>query len=186
MSSFTRNVILETFKTRLQETPFDKITVSSITKTAGIGHNTFYYYFDDIYALLDEFLRQEIEERTLQWNEDNWQEGIKELLHYCKDNARLVYHLFNCLSRDRLERYIFTASDDAVLRYVCSKAEGHGLSQERITDISNFCRYTIVGYLLRFLWNNMNDDIDSAVDRIGEMLVEYVGDAISKASAPET
>ena len=97
-------------------------------------------------------------------------EDMKAILHVCKDESRIVYHIFNSISRDRLERYVFATANDPVFRYVNRQAEGTGISQDDVNDISNLCRFAIFGFFLKFLWSNMEDDIDSSVDKISGML----------------
>ncbi len=179
MSKLTKIALKSAFRDMLREKPFDKITVSALVKAAGVSHNTFYYNYDDIYALLDDFLRDEFaaQEKALREDErtaDNWAAEIRALLRTCQDNSSIVYHLFNSLSRDRLERYVFTASDDAIYRYVCRQAEERDVSEERIADISNMCRYAATGCFLRFIWNNMSEDIDDLADKLSRMLTQYV------------
>lgn len=50
---YTKKLIMTTFQEMLAEIPFDKITVSALVKRAGVSPNTFYYHYQDIYALLD-------------------------------------------------------------------------------------------------------------------------------------
>ena len=41
---------------RLEELPFDKITVAALVKRAGVSPNTFYYHYQDIPSLLEEII----------------------------------------------------------------------------------------------------------------------------------
>ncbi len=54
VSSFTKKAILESFLRLVSKKNFDKITVRDIVDECGVNRNTFYYYFQDIYALLEE------------------------------------------------------------------------------------------------------------------------------------
>ena len=54
MAQFTKQAIINSFLKLLEETPLDKITVKDIVEDCGINRNTFYYYYHDIYALLEE------------------------------------------------------------------------------------------------------------------------------------
>lgn len=54
MPSFTKKAILESFLHLVGKKPIDKITVRDIVDDCGINRNTFYYYFQDIYAVLEE------------------------------------------------------------------------------------------------------------------------------------
>ena len=87
-------------------------------KECGISHNTFYYHYQDIYALLEAFFHQYIMSYTVEDGRMDWAEMARVLLNNCKDNKRLVYHAFNSLSRERLERVVFDSSDDFFSAYV--------------------------------------------------------------------
>lgn len=58
MARFTRKAIIQTFREMLEKSPLDKITVTNIIERCGINRNTFYYYFRDIYDLLDSFSKR--------------------------------------------------------------------------------------------------------------------------------
>lgn len=59
--SFTKKAIRESFLHLIAKKPLDKITVRDIVDDCGINRNTFYYYFQDIYAVLEDFYRDMIE-----------------------------------------------------------------------------------------------------------------------------
>ena len=60
MPKFTKTAIMNSFMKLLSTTSFDKITVKNIVDDCGINRNTFYYNFEDIYALVDEILQEEV------------------------------------------------------------------------------------------------------------------------------
>lgn len=72
--------------------------------------------------------------------------------------------MFDGLSRDRLERYIFSLTDDAFSRVVHQAAEGRDISEENLRSIASFCRYAFIGFVMQFFWNGMENDIDESVD----------------------
>ena len=55
MPSFTKKAIMESFLRLMEKKPLDKITVRNLVDECGINRNTFYYYFQDIYAVLEEY-----------------------------------------------------------------------------------------------------------------------------------
>ena len=113
MALYTKKLIMTTFQTMLEEMPFDKITVVALVKRAGISPNTFYYHYQDIYALLDAWFRERVEHFVPQDSPVEWKSTTKTLLHQCKAHPKTIYHVFDSLSRDYLERYIFSLTDDA-------------------------------------------------------------------------
>lgn len=47
-----KGAIIDSFWTLLNEKSLDKITVKDVIELAEINRNTFYYHFEDLYALL--------------------------------------------------------------------------------------------------------------------------------------
>ena len=181
MSGFTKRAILQTFQQMLETTPFDKLTVSAVARTAGIGHNTFYYHFEDIYDLLNVWLTELLGQFTEAETEGDWEHNVKALLRTCREHSRIVYHIFNSLSRDRLERYVFSVTDDAFCRYVRQQAGDRALPEAYLSDISKVCRYAVIGFFLEFLWNEMQGDIDENVDKLAGLFSGFVSQALDAA-----
>ena len=57
MVQYTKKAIAESFLQLLNERPFDKISVVDIAEKCGINRNTFYYYYTDVFALVDDVFR---------------------------------------------------------------------------------------------------------------------------------
>lgn len=179
MAQFTQKAILSTFQEMLEEMPFDKITVSALVKRCEISSNTFYYHFRDIYDLLDNWLMNTFQ-MFIEKPGFSWREASKEFLYVCQKHKKIVYHLSSSLSRERLEQYIFSQSNDYFVRYIKDIANEKELTDELVNQLAEFCRYSTTGFFLRFLWNQMNDDIDSSVDRLADMFDELVESTIAK------
>lgn len=60
MALYTKKLIMTTFQSMLEKMSFDKITVAALVKRAGVSPNTFYYHYQDIYALLDAWFREKV------------------------------------------------------------------------------------------------------------------------------
>ena len=61
MPNFTKKAIQETFITLLDERPLNKITVKDIVETCGINRNSFYYHFEDLPALVEEMVAEQVQ-----------------------------------------------------------------------------------------------------------------------------
>ena len=168
MAQYTKKAILQTFQEMLEKMPFDKITVSAIVSNCEISSNTFYYHYQDIYDLLDTWLsikkERYIEKASL---EIRWQDAGKAMLHDFKNHSDIVYHLFNSLSRERIERYIFESTDDTFYRFICRETAGVAIPEQELRNIAEYNSYSFLGFFLKFLWNQMDDDIDSGIEKIG-------------------
>ncbi|MFR5791125.1 MAG: TetR/AcrR family transcriptional regulator, partial [[Clostridium] leptum] len=56
MSIYTKKAIMDSFVKMLSQKSFDKITIKDIIEDCGLNRSTFYYYYEDIYALLEDVL----------------------------------------------------------------------------------------------------------------------------------
>lgn len=170
MAQYTKKAILQTFQEMLERMPFDKITISAIVSNCEISSNTFYYHYQDIYDLLDTWLsiKQEKYKETAS-SGVRWQDAAKAMLYDLKGHPDIVYHLFNSLSRERIERYIFESTDDTFYRLVRRETAGVAIPEQELKNIAEYNSYSFLGFLLKFLWNHMDGDIDAGIEKIGSI-----------------
>lgn len=170
MANYTKKAILATFEKMLGEMPFDKITVSALVARCEISSNTFYYHYHDIYDLLEAWLetQKDILAKTIR-KEETWEaDALKGLLHRMQDHPAVVYHVFNSVSRERLERYIFDEVETLFAELVHERAKAFRVPEETERDIASLSCYSILGFIIKFLWMNMNVDVDACVDRLAD------------------
>ena len=176
MANHTERIILETFHQMLDEMPFYKITVSGLVKRCGISPNTFYYHYEDIYALLERWLAVWLSQFNPQ---DDWRDNAKLLLRYCQENEKLVRNILNYLSREQIEQALFsTDEDDIFYRFVKKAAGNRSISDEKKRNIADFCRYAVIGFFLRFVWNHAVGDVDSLIDDLDSYIRCFVKAAL--------
>lgn len=181
MAAHTQRIILETFEEMLEEKPFYKITVSALVKRCGISPNTFYYHYEDIYDLLETWVGIWLSRFTPQ---DDWRENAKALLRTCQEKEQLVGNVLNCLSKEQIESAIFSVDDNDLFFIFVNKAPGSGkLSEIKRRNIADFCRYAVIGFFLRFVWNHLDSDVDTVVDDLDSYIRCFVSAAVEKELA---
>ena len=177
MALLTQGAIMNAFTAMLEEMPFDKITVTALVRRAGISSNTFYYHYEDIYALLEAWLRQTLGVRSD--GTGDWTARTRDLLYACRANPRVTYHVFDSLSRDLLERYVFSLTGDVFYQEVCRRAAGRAVPEAYLREITDFCRYAYVGFVMQFLWERMEGDIDGKVERLSVLFFHFVDSSLA-------
>ena len=55
----TKELLASALRQEIEKKPLSRITVSDIVKETGVNRKTFYYHFEDIFALLRWMLEQE-------------------------------------------------------------------------------------------------------------------------------
>lgn len=169
----------------LAKLPFDKITVSAIVSRCEISPNTFYYHYRDIYELLGKWI--EMKRETL-FTEDilgNRQDNLKLVMHEMQKNPKIIYHVFDSLSREQIEKYIFESVEGAFYDLVKSSSPTDAVSEEVLRGLSNFCCYSLLGFILKFVWGHMAADVDESVDGLDRIFRGTVEFILQKETEPK-
>ncbi len=167
MANYTMRVIMENFEAMLVERPFNKITVSALVERCGISSNTFYYHFQDIYALLNAWLVIK-EEKYESKNQDftDWPEWLKRILKDMQKHSKLVYHISDDISKTRMEDFVFGKIQKRFYELAKHRTEGWAVSEGFVKSLGEFYCYSLFGFVLKFLWDRMDVDVDEAVNRL--------------------
>lgn len=181
MSQFTKKAINESFLRLLNSTPFDKITVKDIVDECGVNRNTFYYYYQDIYALLEELLREETEKVfSSDADFDSWYDGLVKSAKFAFENKKAIYHLYNSLNREILEKYLYGITGHFMLRFVKKLAVGTNASEGDIACVVDFYKSALVGLILGWLADGMRDESLDKLKRMSEILDGSIKAALEK------
>lgn len=166
----TRRAIQTAFIQLLNERPLDKITVKNIVETCGINRNTFYYHYQDIYALLEDIFEQEAQAAIDRNSEhDTWREGFIESTQFALQNKRAIYHIYNSVNREQLERYLFRVTEHMMEDFVRRQATGLKVAEEDIHYIAVFYKHAIVGVVMEWLQRGMQDDAEAVILKMGRI-----------------
>ena len=163
MAQQTKNAIRRAFIQLLNERSLDKISIKDIAEKGAVNRNTFYYYYADIYALVEDILQLEIEDFQSKLRRyDSWQEASR--------NKRAVYHLYNSGNQETIRRYYHKVTLAAMTSYVRDQAEGLPVDDEDIRVLSEFYAAALSGLTALWLQNGMKYDTDAYIDHLGHLL----------------
>ena len=117
MCSDTKEKIAEAVEQMMLTKPVSKITVQSVMEQAQMKRQTFYYHYQDIYALLDDWFQKQVDALVPVGEPIEWKPVTKNILRECRAHSKTIYHVFDSLSRDRLdtlfENFLHSAVQDA-------------------------------------------------------------------------
>ncbi|MGI6182484.1 MAG: TetR-like C-terminal domain-containing protein [Candidatus Fimadaptatus sp.] len=167
---YTRMMIRDTFVKMLGEMPLDKITVKDIVLRCEINRNTFYYHYADIYAILTEVFETELEKVVAEYNATlSWEEGFLMATRFALENRRAVYHVYNSLRREELERYLYRVAGGIMTNYVEKISEGIPAQPDDKRMIAMFYQSALTEMVIRWIAGGMKDDPEAMIRRIGRL-----------------
>ncbi|MBU5627784.1 TetR/AcrR family transcriptional regulator [Oscillibacter sp. MSJ-2] len=181
MSQITRRAIIQSFLKLLNQSPLDKITVRDIVDDCGVTRSTFYYYFEDIYALLEEVFRQETDKRLNSGKAyTSWEEGFLDTVSFALENRRAIFHVYHSLSREQLEQYLYDITGDLMDRIVRGLTADLPVQEEDVCMVVDLYKYALVGMILNWLQRGMKEDPTEKIRRLGKLLDGNIRAVLSK------
>ncbi|MBE6555400.1 MAG: TetR family transcriptional regulator [Ruminococcaceae bacterium] len=164
MPSFTKKAIVETFLHLVAKKPLEKITVRDVVDECGINRNTFYYYFQDIYAVLEGLCDTAIEEIPHGCGVGEALSAFFGILaEFSLTHMRAVQHLLASVGRDGAERY-FAEGLDAVIDGALARSGEKDAVERRFTVL--FLRHAVIGIFADWLADDGKREIGSVAARI--------------------
>ncbi|MDO4494288.1 MAG: TetR-like C-terminal domain-containing protein [Oscillospiraceae bacterium] len=159
MQKDTKKLIFDTFIELLSQKPFDKITVKDIVETCDINRNTFYYYYSDIYDLLEEVFTNEFDElMEAHKNGGSWLEAFIKIANTAYRHKRIVYNICSSRSYDYFENYMYKSCKHIMVDFVQYAAKGMSVPDEDIEFLASFYEYAFLGIISEWFRTGMRED----------------------------
>lgn len=179
MARRTQAIITEAFIDLLTQKPLDKITVKDIIEKADINRNTFYYYYENIPALMDALFEQEITKFAESTEaSDSFVKEYMRASALVRENRRAIYHLYHSEYRERLSQYLESAAELFIERFVRKAAASYALSEDGIYYVTHFYSYAVVGLTIHVIRENMPSIDEKLPEQIERTFYNSVDDVI--------
>ena len=167
MAKFTRQAIMYSLLKLLQEKSIDKITVKDICELCEINRNTFYYYYSDIYQVLEELLKFETEKSLKEDQKyESFYEDFLKRYHLIIEYKKAVYNLYNSKNRDLILKYFQDITEDFVEKYVYKEVKGKKLLPEDIKFIIDFYSSSMIGNIFRRMRKGMQEKQEQLIYKL--------------------
>ena len=145
----------------------------------GISRMAFYYHFKDIYDLA-EWVCVEDGTRALAGKKtyDTWQEGMGQVFEAVLENKPFILNIYRCVSREKIENYLYKLTFGLVAQVVEEKCLESGLAKEDKAFIAEFYKYAFVGIMLDWIGGGMKEDYREIVRKMGVTLYGNIANSI--------
>ena len=183
MSNFTKKEIRATFLKLLEEKPLSKITVKNLVESCGINRNTFYYYYRDIYDLIDDIFNTEAD-IVLNQNpiHGHWHEGCLQSMHYLVGHSMVIHNVFNSISHEAIKAYLRKYAHN-LIRVFCDKIANDGFVPESDKEfISRFYAHAFVGTFLDWIRGGMKQEPEEIIGMMVRLLNGSIYDVLRSES----
>ena len=119
----TKKMLSAALKNAMKNKPLSKITVSEIIQACGVNRKTFYYHFQDIYALLKWTLEQEAVEVLKNFDLlVDAEDAVSFVIDYVEANQHILNCAYDSMGRTEM-RHFFVADFIDIVSTVIDRAE---------------------------------------------------------------
>lgn len=104
----TKKLFAKALKKAMRSKPFSKITVSELVRDCGLNRKTFYYHFEDIYALLKWMFEEESIEIVKRFDLlVDYEQAIRFAMDYVERNDYIINCIYDSIGRDEMQRFLY-------------------------------------------------------------------------------
>ena len=185
MKNLTKLAIRKKLLEKLEEQPLSKISVRTICDELGINHNTFYYYYADIYAVIQEYFDENLESVEAVYSRtDSWELSFLEAVRPVMKNRRAVYHIYYSIRKEDLEQYLYSVSGNIMQAFVDSILPELPAKEEDRKLIAHFYRCALTNIVLHWIADGMKQEPKDMITRIGYLFNGSIEEALRRSAVP--
>ncbi|MBR6728222.1 MAG: TetR family transcriptional regulator [Clostridia bacterium] len=171
MSSFTKKAIMEAFLRLVGKKPLDKITVRDIVDECGINRNTFYYHFQDMYAVLEGYCQELIDRLPTDASlSDTLNSYLTVMSNFAVENPRSTHGLVVSLGYDGFYRYLAPGLQKVIMECLL-RAQIKG-AREYLRHLTVFICHGVIGLSVDLLKSGSSVIASTLSDDISRMLTQ--------------
>ena len=156
-----------------------KITIRDIVEACGITRNTFYYYFHDIYEVLEYALAAGFE--RIGEESESFEDFLGSSFAFCVEYQKVLYNLYHSVGYESLADYLKKQVRPHLLGYLKS-LRGENRDKERDEKlICVLCEEALVGTLMRWICDPRRTTDPTEIQSASERITTYFKSALYKA-----
>lgn len=104
----TKQSFAKALKNAMENKKLSKITISELCTVCQVNRKTFYYHFEDIYALLKWMLDQEVVEVVKNFDlVVNTEEALRFVMEYATENKHIINCAFDSMGYEEIKRFFY-------------------------------------------------------------------------------
>ena len=187
MPNFTKKAIKESFIKLLNEKPLSQISIRMIVEDCGINRNSFYYHYQDMLALIEEIVHDQVNELIAEYpTVESLDECVTYLFDYAVKNKKAIWHIYNSINRDLYERSLMKICEYVVTSYLSTAFGEVAVSESDHQTAIHFFACELFGLTFTWIINGMKENAVDEIHRITEVCRGLSDDLIRRIHENET
>lgn len=166
-----KQLFTDTLMEMLRVKSLNDITVTDIVNQCGVSRQAFYYYFNDIYDLVEWFFMQETEKALDEYSDiDSWQIGYIRIMKWAQKNKSLVMNTYRSVQREYIEFFMYRVLYQYIIKVVSAEAKNLQVTPDQCAFIANFYTLAINAVSLDWIRTDMKEPPEEIAEKVNFMI----------------
>ncbi len=182
----TKRTLAASLKSFMEKKPLSKITISEIIADCGVNRKTFYYHFEDIYALLKWMLNEEAIEVIKQFDLlVDYREAVIFAMKYVQENKHLLCCAYDSMGRNEMKRFFYADFEGVIKKFIQSTEQNLGIHTDAHFKefLVHFYTEAVAGLLIDEFTDKKGHDPQKAADYFSLILENSLPNVIKSAAS---
>ena len=182
MANFTKMAIKSTFLKLLEQKPLNQITVKMIVEECGVNRNSFYYYYQDLPALVEDIVREEATRITETYPTiETIETALNAAVDFTSNHRRAILHIYQSVNRDIFERYLWDVCEHVVTAYGKTALGGRAMDDFDRRVVKHYYKCTCFGLIIAWLDDHMKTDVHAHISRFCQLHRGLIEETIQRS-----
>lgn len=171
----------------LTTTPLSKVTVSGLTRTAGVTRQAFYYHFSDIRDLTVWVFKREVADQIISHaTYDDWSEGLLAMLVWMQSHPEETRSAISSLGMEELQVFLHKQLHTVMEPIVDQLGTDLTVTEGDRMFITDHFTLAVLGHISQWIATGMSADPYILTERIARILDGQVLRALTLFSEKPT
>ena len=171
----------------LTTTPLSKVTVSGLTRTAGVTRQAFYYHFSDIRDLAVWVFKREVADQIISHaTYDDWSEGLLAMLVWMQSHPEETRSAISSLGMEELQVFLHKQLRAVMEPIVDQLGADLTVTEGDRMFITDHFTLAVLGHISQWIATGMSADPYILTERIARILDGQVLRALTLFSEKPT
>ena len=155
----------------LTTVPLSKVTVSGITRTAGVTRQAFYYHFSDIRDLTVWVFKREVADQIIAHaTYEDWSDGLLAMFVWMQKHPEDTRCVVSSLGMEDLQIFLHKQLRAVMEPIVDHYSDGLTVHADDHEFVTEHFTLSVLGHVCQWLTTNMSADPTILTDRIARVL----------------
>ena len=182
-----KTMLAQALRDALQTVPLSKVTVSGLTRTAGVTRQAFYYHFADIRDLTVWVFKREVADQILAHaTHEDWADGLLAMFTWMRNHPEETRSVIASLSMEDLQIFLYKQLRAVMEPIVDHYSVGLTVTADDHEFVTEHFTLSVLGHVSQWLATDMSADPAILTNRIARVLDGQVRRSLELfASSPQ-